>query len=298
LYFLLNDYFNGDELWKYDGEHLTLLTDINPDFLTNSNTNILNLTIFRDKLYFSASNSTGRHLWSYDGQNPPTIESNASNISGYRSEFIVFQDKLYYIGHNNQTGYELWGYDGNNPSYLVADLTNTPYSNSFPNNFVILKDQLYFSAFSEYYGIELWAYDGINAPKVVADIAPNTLSSSPTDLTVFNDRLYFAANDGIHGIELWEYNPDTTQQLAIKTPSDLQAILYPNPSNGTVNINFEYLCLNPRVRVVNANGQVILDKKFVSTDNIELQLDPSNTIYFVRVDSEDGQCLHRKVVMN
>jgi ELWxxDGT repeat protein len=298
LYFVLDDYFNGEELWKYDGEHLTLITDISPDFSTSSNQNILNLTIFKDKLYFNAWDNTGRHLWSYDGLNPVAIESNASNVSGYKSECFVFQDKLYYIGNNNQTGYELWVYDGSNPSYLVADLTNTPYTSSFPSNFVVLKDHLYFSAFSEYYGTELWAYDGINTPKVVADITQNILSSYPTDLTVFNDKLYFAADDGIHGIELWEYNPDTTQQIDLEIPSDLQAILYPNPSNGTININFEYLCLNPRVRVVNTNGQVILDKKFISTDNIKLQLDRANTIYFIRIDSEDGQCLHRKVVMN
>lgn len=298
LYFILDSYFYGEEIWKYDGAQLTLITDFSPDSPANSSGTILNLTLFKDKIYFNAWDGTGRHLWSYDGLNPPTIESNASNISGYRSELIVFKDKLYYIGHNNQTGYELWVYDGSNPSYLVADLTINPYTSSFPNSFVILKDELYFSAFSEHYGTELWAYDGINAPKVVADVAESILSSSPTDLTVLNDKLYFAADDGIHGIELWEYNPDTTQQQSIETPSDLQAILYPNPSNGTVNINFEYLCLNPRVRVVNANGQVILDKNFTSTDNIKLQLDRANALYFIRVDSEDGQCLHRKVVMH
>ncbi|MFT5648111.1 MAG: ELWxxDGT repeat protein [Aureispira sp.] len=298
LYFVLNSFFNGEELWKYDGEQLTLITDLSPDFTTGSNQNILDLTIFKDKIYFNAWDGTGPHLWSYDGLNPPVIESNASNVSGYRSELIVFQDKLYYVGYNNQTGRELWVYDGSNPSYLVADLTICPHTSSFPNSFVVLKDQLYFSAFSEHYGTELWAYDGINTPKVVADITQNILSSNPTDLRVMNDKLYFAADDGIHGIELWEYNPDTTQQQTIETPSDLQAILYPNPSNGSVNINFEYLCLNPRVRVVNTNGQVILDKKFTSTDNIKLYLDRANTIYFIRIDSEDGQCLHRKVVMN
>lgn len=298
LYFVLDSYFNGEEIWKYDGTHLTLITDLSPDSPANSSGTILNLILFKDKLYFNAWNGTGRHLWSYDGQNPPTIESNASNISGYRSEFTVFQDKLYYVGYHNQTGYELWVYDGGNPSSLVADLTNTPYTGSFPNSFVILKGQLYFSAFTEHYGTELWAYDGISPPKVVADITQNILSSNPTDLKVFNDKLYFAADDGIHGIELWEYNPDTTQQQNIETSSDLQAILYPNPSKGTVNINFEYLCLNPRVRVVNINGQIILDKNFTSTDNIKLQLDRANTVYFIRIDSEDGRCLHRKVVMN
>lgn len=297
LYFVMNDYFNGDEIWKYDGQDLSLITDISPDFSTNSNQNIADLILFKDKLYFNAWNGTGHFLWSYDGVNPPAIEPNASNISGYKSEFIVFQDQLYYVGRNSQSGYELWTYDGANPSSLVADLTYEPSTGSFPNNFTVLKDQLYFAAFSEYSGHELWAYDGVNPPRIIADIAESILSSYPKDLTVFNDKLYFAADDGIHGIELWEYNPDTTQQLEIKTPSDLQAILYPNPSNGKININFEYLCLNPRVQVVSSNGQVVLDQQFTSTDNLVLELDRTNTIYFVRVDSEDGQCFHFKVVM-
>lgn len=298
LYFVLKSYFFGEEIWKYDGENLTLITDISPDIWSGNSGNILDLIIFKDKLYFNAWDGAARSMWSYDGVNPPTIEPNATNASGYKSEFIVFQDKLYYIGYNNQTGYELWMYDGSNPSSLVYDLTLNPYESAFPNNFVILKDQLYFSAYSEASGIELWAYDGNNPPKVVVDITGNVLSSVPSDLTVFNDRLYFAADDGIHGIELWEYNPDTTQQQLIETPNDLQAILYPNPSNGRVNINFESLCLNPRVRVVKTNGQIVLDKKFGSTDHIELQLDRGNTIYFIRIESEDGLCLHRKVVMN
>ena len=298
LYFVLDDYFNGEEIWKYNGETLTLITDLKPDFSISPNAPILDLSIFRDKLYFNAANTTGRHLWSYDGINPPSIEANASNVSGYKNECIVFQDKLYYIGYQNTTGYELWVYDGSNPSSLVADLTNAPYTSAFPNNFVVLNDQLYFAAFSEHYGTELWAYDGINPPTVVGDIAESVLSSRPTDLTTLNGKLYFAADDGIHGIELWEYNPDTTQQLDIETRNDLQAILYPNPSNGAVNINFKYLCLNPTVLVVNSSGQLILEQNFSSTDHIELKLDRSNAVYFIRIESEDGQCLHRKVVMN
>lgn len=298
LYFVLNNYGNGEEIWKYDGTTLNRLTNVSSNSSSNTAKNILDLIIFNDKLYFHANSLTGRKLWCYDGINPPFIESKVSNISGTKSEFTVFQNKLYYVGTESQTGYELWSYDGSNPSSLVADLTTNPLENSFPNNFVVLKDHLYFSAFSEATGTELWAYDGSNPPKLIADIAESVLSSSPSDLTVFNDKLYFSADDGIHGIELWEYNPDTTQQLIIETPNDLQAILYPNPSKGRITINFEYLCQKPRVRVVNTNGQIVLDKTFGSTDQIELQLDRANTVYFIRVESADGQCLHRKVVMN
>jgi ELWxxDGT repeat protein len=298
LYFVLSNFIYGEEIWKYDGENLTLITDISTDLSASNNSEILDLIVFNDKLYFNAWDGTARSIWSYDGVNPASVESNATDVSGYRNAFFVFQDKLYYIGYTRETGYELWVYDGNNPSSLVYDLTLNPYESSFPSNFVILKDQLYFSAFSEASGIELWVYDGINPPKIAADITQNILSSSPSDLKVFNDKLYFAANDGVHGIELWEYDPDTTQQFIIETPDDLQTTLYPNPSNGIVNINFQALCLNPRVRVVNTNGQIILDKEFGSTNHIELELDRGNTIYFIRIESEDGQCVHRKVVMN
>lgn len=298
LYFVLNDYIHGEEIWKYDGQNLTCITDVSPSFSSSSNPSILDLIVFKDKLYFNAWDGTERNLWAYDGQNPPSIAPNASNCTGYKNEAIVFQDKLYYIGYDSHYGYELWGYDGVNPASMVTSLTNDSCSSSFPHNFAILNNQLYFAAFSEYSGIELWSYDGVNSPQMVADIAESIIGSSPTDLTVFNDKLYFAADDGVHGIELWEYNPDTTQQFELKTPSNLKALLYPNPSNGRVNIDFEAPCLNPRVHVVYANGQVVLDKQFSSTDHIVLELDRANTIYFIRVESEDGQCFHSKVVMN
>lgn len=295
LYFILDDYFNGEELWKYDGNVITMLTDISPDFSVGTTRNIRNLILFKDKLYFNGWDGNQRSIWSYDGNTPPAIESNATNITGVNNEFIVFQDKLYYIGYEFQTGYELWSYNGIDSSTLVADLSQYPNNNL--SNLTILGDKLYFAANSAALGVELWTYDGNTSPLVLTDIAIGPNGSYPNHVTPFNGKLYFAANDGIHGIELWEYTPDTSQQTIIETPNDLKAILYPNPSTGTLNINFEYLCLNPRVQVVKTNGQVVLDKIFSSTDQIQLQLDRANAVYFVRIQSEDGHCSHQKVVM-
>ncbi len=63
IYYIYNDFVNGEELWRYNGSSATMITDINPN---SGSSTIQNLTTFNGKLYFTATNGNNEiELWQY-----------------------------------------------------------------------------------------------------------------------------------------------------------------------------------------------------------------------------------------
>ncbi len=73
-----------------------------------------------------------------------------------------------------------------------------------------------------------------------------------------------------------------------------QISVYPNPTNGMVNIDFGQIN-NASVEVFNAFGQVIMSRDEVST-NFQFELNERAGIYFVKVRATDGRVGNFKVV--
>lgn len=225
-FFIADDGVNGRELWVTDGTEAgtVMVKDIFPG---SSGSNILYMTVYNNKLYFSAVSSHDANynydteLWVTDGTKagtvlvkdiyPGTYGSNPSNLT-------VFNNKLYFAANDGIYGTELWVTDGTETgTAIVTDLNTgdinnpTPVSSSNPSNLTVFKNKLYFSAESFDLDLgstaELWVSDGIpvisgGKTVMVADIYPLD-SDNPANLTVFNNNLYFTANDGTYGTELW-----------------------------------------------------------------------------------------------
>ena len=71
------------------------------------------LTVYRDKLYFTAEDASGtRSLWQSDGQStarismPPEIP-----VGPGPAELTVFHNQLVFAAGDKQAGYQLWTYD-------------------------------------------------------------------------------------------------------------------------------------------------------------------------------------------
>ena len=230
LYFDASDGENGSELWVSDGtsEGTNLVIDINSSNNPGGGGSYPSDFIeFNDKLYFSANDrEIGSELWVSDGTSEGTnlvIDINSSNNPGgggsYPSDFIEFNDKLYFSARDRETGGELWVSDGTaEGTNLVADInpgrrgTDIYYLGlgSYPSDFTEFNDKLYFFADDGENGSELWVSDGLPSnggtserTNLVADINPGRYDSEPRDLTKFNDKLYFSADDGENGSELW-----------------------------------------------------------------------------------------------
>ena len=199
---------------------VVLVKDINPG---SNGSYPRELTEFKDKLYFTASNDeNGRELWTSDGTTEETVL--VKDIEpGTDSSFIVLgsiftdvrfagnftelDDKLYFQARNEEIGYELWVSDGTSEgTQLVLDI-NLGKEDSYPGDFTTFNNKLYFSATDGVNGDELWVSDGTSeGTQLVLDINPGSNDSFGRysgDFTTFNGKLYFGADDGVNGAELW-----------------------------------------------------------------------------------------------
>lgn len=69
--------------------------------------------------------------------------------------------------------------------------------------------------------------------------------------------------------------------------------VYPNPTNGNVNINLEGI-ENPSVKVFNAFGQLIIEKNMIDGNSYQLELNAAG-IYVIKVVSEGKEAVYRVV---
>ena len=212
-----------------NSDRVVLVKDINPVISSNPT----ELFEFDDKLYFAADDGeTGNELWVSDGTSegtnivadirPGSIE--AYPYSSNPSDFIEFNDKLYFFIGNDDIDSELWVSDGTSEgTNLVADINPGDIgsyffkSSFFNRSLVEFNDKLYFSANDGETGTELWVSDGTSeGTSLLADINPDigsnpfsfayraySYGSNPSSFIEFNDKLYFSANDGENGEELW-----------------------------------------------------------------------------------------------
>ena len=269
LYFTADDGENGRELWVSDGTSTgtQLLLNINPEYsyyydnYLNINSNPDDFIEFDDKLYFTADDGeNGRELWVSDGTPTGTqllLDINP-RISSYHdfydpyyynsyyygsnpSNFIEFDDKLYFTADDGENGHELWVSDGtSNGTQLLLDINpgiNNYYyksypdgSNSNPSNFIEFDGKLYFTADDGENGHELWVSDGTSTgTQLLLNINPEysyyyddyfNINSNPDDFIEFDGKLYFAADDGENGHELWvsDGTPTGTQLLLDISP--------------------------------------------------------------------------------
>lgn len=120
-------YFNanlglGVELYKFNGTHVSLVADINPDTLFNGqpySSQPLDPVVYNGLLYFSAQSSvsSGRDLYAYDGT---TITLQAGPNTNMQPTGMVVWDGLIYMGATTTgNGGELFSFDG--ASYTLVD---------------------------------------------------------------------------------------------------------------------------------------------------------------------------------
>lgn len=113
----------GEELYKFDGNTVSLVADINPDTTFDGlhyHSQPLDKTVHNGLLYFSAlpAANTGRELYSYDGTN---ITMHAGPSTGMNPQGVVeWNGKLYMGASTTAEGAELWSFDGSNFT-LVSD---------------------------------------------------------------------------------------------------------------------------------------------------------------------------------
>ncbi|MEC5157469.1 ELWxxDGT repeat protein [Chryseobacterium sp. MP_3.2] len=221
------------QLYRTDGTTISLVKTINP---TGSAT-VSNLYTAPtlNKTFFEATNGTdGKEVWVTDGTTAGTMMVADINPTGDSnpSDFYEHNGKVYFQAAASTGNIELWSTDGVTKT-LVKDIN--PTGNSLPSNFLTFNNFLYFSANDGTSGSELWRTDGTAANTTLfLDINPGVGNASPSDQISFNGSIYLAADNGTTGKELYTISGST---LGVKNIPKEKLTIFPNPSNGTINLN-------------------------------------------------------------
>jgi len=72
--------------------------------------------------------------------------------------------------------------------------------------------------------------------------------------------------------------------------------IYPNPTSKTINIDLGESLINPTITLTNSLGQVVLNKRFDTTDLIHLDIDAPKGIYFLQLRTEEGSVITKKII--
>ena len=198
LYFSAHDGESGDELWSYDGVNLEEIDLL----LGATGSTPRNLTIFQNKLFFTAagSSSTGTELWYTDGSQFELVgDIQAGPGSSNPRNLTVAGSYLYFSADDGSSGQELWSYDGNTLA-MVDDIATGSQSSS-PSSLISINNSLYFHASNESSQTRLNKVTGLTITEI------NDFGGSNVSLTTsLNETLLLNAfnNDGT--ISLYTYN--------------------------------------------------------------------------------------------
>lgn len=214
IYMNYNDSVHGSELFSYNGTGSPQLVS---DLESQTGSSMpKNLTVYKNKLYFTAEVNGNRELYAFDGTNtaPVTTFASASNVFN-NSEFEVVNDTLYFTVQNTSAP-ELYVYDGvNAPAMVSVSLAN------LPSRLTAFNDLLYFSYDNGSSGEQLFKLDENKNIQLVRQFG--SFGGYPNHLTVFNDTLFLVADDDNFDRFLYavDTNDNTTTFSAYDSPNSL-----------------------------------------------------------------------------
>jgi ELWxxDGT repeat protein len=211
------------ELWKTDGQSLTMVKEISPN--SGGYANIYNLTEKNGKILF---NYGEYQFWVSDGTATGTINVKTFN-SGIPIEYSKrkwgYLNGYYYFGASENSTHGLWKSDGT----VIG--TTKAYDNLSPEYFFETNSNLYFVANRT----ELWRTDGTSSGTAQIPNYPidNETPNSGIHLLIYPEIFKNSANqlllkgwDVQNGYELWKSNSTIENStllsnLATKTNSSL-----------------------------------------------------------------------------
>ncbi|WP_394800546.1 T9SS type A sorting domain-containing protein [Aestuariivivens insulae] len=74
--------------------------------------------------------------------------------------------------------------------------------------------------------------------------------------------------------------------------------IYPNPSKGLLNIDLQKTYNNVGIDVINILGQRTQTFAFDTFSKKKITIKGATGIYFIRINSEDGLSLTKKIILN
>jgi ELWxxDGT repeat protein len=300
----LTSYTGSKGLYASNGTTIELIKEgpnFNPNFFT----------VFNNALYFYAESGAGNGLWKTDGTTAGTVNV---TTTGFNGDAVIFKGNMYYnVGNKTykSDGTTMVFNDsmgviyGKNNDYIFSRVTRyiptSPYvaydysrsdgtvagterivdSLGHSASFVVLNNNMYSVAF----GDALWTSDGTAAgvKKLIEGII-----SSPI---IVNNKVVFVRFGTGTGYEPWVYTPAGSSTGILGPQIDNNKLtMYPNPSNGFVQLHVDNLLSDAAIEVLNIRGETVYQ---ATTTKQHSELDLSSLakgIYFVKIN--DGKNMY------
>jgi ELWxxDGT repeat protein len=178
----------------------------------------MQLTAYKNKLYFSVNDGSGRRLWESDGTYDGTHTATGFNDVFMRQDdisinlnkpFPVLNNVLYLSGYTYADSSGLYKYNAStsNGIVLVKDLTKgLEIDYVAPEEMCVVNDTLYFRVVNDAGGLhdELWSTGGKTAnTQLIKSFTPGEYAYS-----FYNGggTLYFVKHDNVYGTEVYKSN--------------------------------------------------------------------------------------------
>lgn len=301
LYFVVNR--SGDyELWKTDGS--TAGTVI----VRNGFSNISNLIVFNNQLFFSATDvGSGNEIWVSDGTSIGTqlkhdiFPNNLNPSLGLGSspdDFIIFNNEMFFTArgyddlNNNVIGRELYKTDGALSSLVKNINTTISGSNversglSMPK-FKIFNNQLYFIANNDVNGTYgLWVTTGTESGTVEV-VSPNDtgVSFQFLNATEYNNALFYFNNQ-----QLWVTNGTLSGTKILTDINGVNSDILQAQSGALINFSnklwFEGLSNSNGSELTSLVDNTLSNVKVEGFLEVKLYPNPSKSIINISGNSE------------
>jgi len=291
VYFSANTLTHGRELWVTDGTAAG--TQMVVDF-TPGNASPEELTVFNGNLYYRAyTNNDGFCLIKSNGTAAGTSIVKTPTTGGVDSpeDIVVFKNKLYMSGADNNGNYGIFSTDGS--TFTKAAVADRAF------NLLTTSNYIYYKAFDSNSFLNLFSTDG-GTTQTKLNTSPTILIDDQKPMYLINSCLLFSAENSTSGQELFSICNQQSQPLAIQDMqkiSDVNVIVYPNPSTGQFTIESENVSIE-KVSLFSVDGRIVYDNtasqtigsiKISVTDNLPTGM------YVLVIQTKEGYTLKRNI---
>lgn len=291
VYFVARDNSdNGWELWRSDGSetgtYMVKNISTSGSFKDSEPTNF---TIYNNKLYFFAKNrgtNSGTHklydLWETDGTENGTVKiknigAEIANGDYFDGDVIQFNNLMYFKG-----GGKLWKSDGTESGTIAITDATTRYR--IPDKLVVYNSEIYYV-----HNNNLWKTDGTTAN--ITKIT-NDEFSILKDIHSTPEKVYFIGDKDNLGEELYSYKDATAS--VIKNNQNNISIFYADNSIYIKGLTSQ----KNSVTVYNTLGKVVKNMNLNTTKQNSLFLAVTTGLYFVKLKTENGEIIQKKIFIH
>ena len=224
LFFVAIDTAYGLEIWRSDGSIGGNF--VYTDFTTSEaiyNSQIGELSVLEDGLYFFGDDSRGRTLWKTSGPSDSLkiVDEDLNENNDYFFSNLIVLDGLLAFVRRSDVETSVYTSDGTSQGSVKLGILDTTRINH-DLRIIYHQNYFYWNGKDATHGIELWKSNGQpgNA-QLLRDIYEGHLDAHPDHFWASGNKVFFTAESCAYGREIWFI--DVTQQ-SVDIVEDLMAI--------------------------------------------------------------------------